>query len=70
MKAGEPFTVHNVRSIRPAQGLHTRYLPQVLGKLAARPIESGTPLTWNHVADPPREAWKAADDLVKVAAVK
>ena len=52
MREGEPFTPDNVRSIRPADGLHTRHLPQILGKLATQPIESGTPLTWNLIADP------------------
>jgi pseudaminic acid synthase len=75
MREGEPFTPDNVRSIRPAQGLHTRYLPQILGKLAARPIERGTPLTWNLVSDAPCEshiasAHDSAGDAVKVAAVK
>jgi len=49
MKHGEEFTAQNVRSIRPAHGLHTRYLPEVLGKRAARDIERGTPLSWELV---------------------
>jgi pseudaminic acid synthase len=49
-KEGELFTPGNVRSIRPGHGLHTRYLPQILGKRAARDIERGTPLNWNLVA--------------------
>jgi pseudaminic acid synthase len=51
MKRGEVFSSRNVRSIRPAQGLHTRYLQQILGKRAARPIERGTPLSWELVGD-------------------
>jgi pseudaminic acid synthase len=46
VKQGEPFTSDNVRSIRPAYGLHTRYLPEILGRRAACDIESGTPLSW------------------------
>ena len=49
INAGESFTDENVRSIRPANGLHTRYLPEVLGKLAARHITRGTPLSWDLV---------------------
>jgi len=49
VEKGETFTEKNVRSIRPAQGLHTRYLEGVLGRKAARRIQRGTPLTWNHV---------------------
>ena len=47
MEEGEVFSTENVRSIRPAAGLHTRYLPQVLGKWSRRPIARGTPLTWD-----------------------
>jgi len=49
MKRGEAFTAENVRSIRPGHGLHTRYLPEVLGRHAARDIERGTPLSWDLV---------------------
>jgi pseudaminic acid synthase len=49
LRRGEQFTSENVRSIRPAHGLHTRYLPQVLGKRASRDILRGTPLAWDLV---------------------
>ncbi|MBZ5679408.1 MAG: pseudaminic acid synthase [Acidobacteriia bacterium] len=49
MIEGETFTSSNVRSIRPGQGLHTRHLPEVLGKKAARNIDGGTPLSWDLV---------------------
>ncbi|HZU42533.1 MAG TPA: pseudaminic acid synthase [Terriglobales bacterium] len=49
---GELFTDENVRSIRPAGGLHTRHLKEVLGKRAASDINRGTPLAWEHVAAP------------------
>jgi N-acetylneuraminate synthase len=45
--AGERLTERNVRSIRPADGLHTRYLDEVLGRRAARAITKGTPLDWD-----------------------
>jgi N-acetylneuraminate synthase len=47
MKAGEMFTTENVRSIRPGHGLHTRYLDDVVGRLATRDIERGTPFSWD-----------------------
>ena len=53
VKAGEPFTSENVRSIRPAAGLHTRYLEQVLGRPASRDIRRGTPLGWDLVGAAP-----------------
>jgi N-acetylneuraminate synthase len=49
VKSGELFTSENVRSIRPGHGLHTRHLPEVLGKHATRNIERGTPLSWELV---------------------
>jgi len=49
VRAGEFFTEHNVRSIRPGYGLHTRHLDEVLGRTATRDIERGTPLNWDMV---------------------
>ena len=51
MKAGEPFTPNSVRSIRPANGLHTRYYDDILGKTATTDIEAGTALGWNLIAN-------------------
>ena len=45
VKAGEKFTAQNVRSIRPGNGLHPRYLDEIMGKTAVRDIAEGTPLT-------------------------
>jgi pseudaminic acid synthase len=50
MEAGEVFTEENVRSIRPAIGLHTRYLPEVLGRKAKHALDKGTPLSWEVIA--------------------
>lgn len=50
IRAGELFTAANVRSIRPGHGLHTRHLPEILGRRAARSIARGTPLSWDIVA--------------------
>ena len=49
VKRGEKFTPENVRSIRPAHGLHTRYLSEILGCHAACDIERGTPMSWDLV---------------------
>jgi len=49
MQAGETFTSENVRVIRPGDGMHTRYLDEVLGRCAVRAIKRGTPLTWDLV---------------------
>lgn len=52
VKRGDLFTAENVRSIRPGHGLHTRHLPEVLGRQAACDIERGTPLSWELVNRP------------------
>jgi N-acetylneuraminate synthase len=52
MKAGEPFTAENLRSIRPANGLHTRYFADVVGQVASRDIAAGTALAWDLVLRP------------------
>ncbi len=49
VKQGDKFTMENVRSIRPGDGLHTRHLAEVLGKTAIRDVARGTPLTWELV---------------------
>ncbi len=50
IKAGEPFTPENVRSIRPGQGLAPRFFDEVLESTATEAIPRGTPLHWRHVA--------------------
>ncbi len=49
MKAGDVFSEKNVRSIRPSNGLHTRYYDEILGKTATQAIEAGTALSWELV---------------------
>jgi N-acetylneuraminate synthase len=44
--AGEKLTERNVRSVRPADGLHPRHLRDVLGRTAVRALKKGTPLRW------------------------
>jgi pseudaminic acid synthase len=45
MNVGDVFSVHNIRSIRPAYGLHPRHYFEILGKKAKRDINRGTPLS-------------------------
>lgn len=49
MEENEAFTPENLRSIRPGEGLHPRYLAMVLGRRASQKIKNGTPLAWHHV---------------------
>jgi pseudaminic acid synthase len=50
IKKGDVFTKQNVRSIRPADGLHPRHFHEILGKHAACDVERGTPLSWTLVS--------------------
>jgi len=50
---GEELTPQNVRSIRPAGGLHTRHLSTILGLRAATDIRRGTPLEWELIDGAP-----------------
>ena len=43
---GDVLTTEDVRSIRPANGLHPRHLHEVIGKKTSQNIEKGTPLAW------------------------
>lgn len=54
MAAGEAFTPENVRSIRPANGLPPRLLPEILGCMALRPIKKGEPLAHDLVGPRPK----------------
>ncbi|MEV0617349.1 pseudaminic acid synthase [Nonomuraea sp. NPDC050404] len=47
VRAGEPVTPENVRSIRPAGGLSPDAAGQVMGRRFVRDVPLGTPLTWD-----------------------
>jgi sialic acid synthase SpsE len=51
IKQGESFTRENIRSIRPAQGLHPRYLKDTLGRQAICDIQRGTPLNRDMISN-------------------
>ena len=50
IKKGDKFTSENIRSVRPANGLETKYYDEVLGKKAVKDIEFGTPLSWDLIS--------------------
>lgn len=51
MKAGDVFTPENLRSVRPADGLHTKYYEQLLGRRLTRDAKKGTPMAWSLVEE-------------------
>ncbi len=48
---GEVFTTRNVRSIRPGFGMGPKYMPEILGKIAAQPLKRGTALQPKYIQD-------------------
>jgi N-acetylneuraminate synthase len=46
IKAGEPLSPENVRSIRPGYGLSPKFFDLVMGRRARGDISKGTPLQW------------------------
>jgi len=49
VKKGEMFTPDNLRSIRPAFGLPSKHMEEILGKVASQDIERGSPMKWEYV---------------------
>jgi pseudaminic acid synthase len=58
IRAGEILSRENVRSIRPGHGLHTRHLPEILGRKASRDIARGTPMSWDLMGGPRSPAFR------------
>ncbi|HUH42993.1 MAG TPA: pseudaminic acid synthase [Sulfurimonas sp.] len=44
IKKGELFSEANIKSVRPAYGLHPKYLNNIIGKVAKKDYEFGTPI--------------------------
>ena len=47
MKAGDVLDETNMRSVRPANGLHTKYYDELLGRKIKKDVKLGTPLSWD-----------------------
>ncbi len=50
VKAGSVFTDHNVRVIRPGDGLAPKYFEQILGRRAKIDIGRGTPMSMDYLS--------------------
>lgn len=51
IKKGEPFTVENIKSVRPGFGMHPKYLNTILGKTSNKNYEFGDRLNFNNNED-------------------
>lgn len=49
MTAGDILDESNMRSVRPANGLHTKYYDKLLGKRINKDLKMGTPLNWDMI---------------------
>ncbi|MGD9719205.1 MAG: pseudaminic acid synthase [Sulfurimonadaceae bacterium] len=49
IKKGEVFTEQNIKSVRPSNGLHPKYLDDVLGKRACCDLDFATPMQMKYV---------------------
>ena len=44
---GEELNLDNIKSVRPAYGLHPKHLDSILGKKVRRDLEMGERLSWD-----------------------
>ena len=49
MKKGDVITEENVRSVRPGYGLHSKYLPELIGRKVKSDLEIGDRMSWEVV---------------------
>lgn len=54
LKAGDALTDHNVRALRPGDGLEPKHRQFLLGMKVRQDVAAGTPLTWDLVRGPAR----------------
>jgi N-acetylneuraminate synthase len=49
MARGDALTLDNLRSARPADGVHPKYLPRLLDLKVSRDIPAGSPMRWDYL---------------------
>ena len=49
MQQGDLFSHENIRSVRPAYGLETKYIDDIIGKRCNRSLRKGTPMAMQYV---------------------
>lgn len=51
IKKGERFNNKNVKSVRPFDGLHTKYFYKIIGKKAKKSLKVGQPLSLRYISE-------------------
>jgi pseudaminic acid synthase len=54
VKIGDKLSEYNIKSIRPGNGIHPKYLKKILGSTFNRNVEKGTPLDFQYIDMPPK----------------
>ena len=49
LDVGSKIELNQVSSIRPANGLHPKYLKKILGMKVNKKIKKGTPISWEDI---------------------
>ena len=49
VKKGEVLTEKNIRSVRPSNGMHTKYYWNIIGQKVNQDIKKGTPMEWKYI---------------------
>lgn len=49
VKKGEVLTEKNIRSVRPSNGMHTKYYGDIIGQKVNQDIKKGTPMEWKYI---------------------
>ena len=49
IKKGQEFNQKNIKSVRPFDGLHPKYLYEIIGKKAKKSLKVGQPLSLKYI---------------------
>ncbi len=50
IKSGESLSHENIKALRPGIGLEPKFLHQLIGKVAAKDIKKGSPVSWDLIS--------------------
>lgn len=50
IKSGDVLNEKNIKSVRPADGMHTKYFSEIMGKHVNQDLKKGTPMDWSYIS--------------------